>query len=102
MPELQISQLTSAESTSQQDGEDRSVTFAFERIWIWRLPEATSLISGEPVSEPHAQLLDTFHTPNASGQLGAEQARISSFVDEMPDSSGRPSMIPAARCRFSR
>ena len=48
MPKIQISQLTPAQSAAKQDGEDGPVTLAFERICVRRLPEAASLVTGEP------------------------------------------------------
>ena len=94
--ELQISQLTAPQSASKQDGENRTVTFAFERIWVRRLPEAASLVSYEPISESHTQLLDALDTPDTRCQFGAEQACVGSLVGQ-PTNSGK-SPIDCARC----
>jgi hypothetical protein len=102
MAKLQISYFTPTQSACKQDGDNGPVTLAFKRMWVRRVPESTTLVSCEPVSEPHTQLLDALHTPNAGSQFGAEQASVGSFVRETPNSSESFINGSAARCRFSR
>lgn len=72
MSEIQISQLASPEPASKQNRKHRAVSLALERIWVRRLPEASSFFSSEPVSEPHSELFGSLYTADTGGQLGAE------------------------------
>lgn len=71
----------------KQNGKDCTVSFAFERIWIGCLPEATSVFSRKPIPKSYTQLLDAFHTSDSCRQLGAEQASVGGFVGEAPNGS---------------
>jgi hypothetical protein len=90
MPEIQMSQLASAEPASEQNGKHCAVSLALERIWGRRLPEAASFFSREPVSEPHTELLSSLYTADTGGQLRAEQAGVGRFVGETPNGSESP------------
>src|SRR5258708_1981239 len=81
MPEIQVSQLSSSQPASKQDRKDCSVSLALQRIRVRRLPQPASLFSSRPVSEPYTQSLDAFHTANAGGQLGTEQASVAAHLD---------------------
>ena len=87
MPEIQIRQLASPEPASKQNGKHCAVSLSLERIWVRCLPEAASFFSREPVSDPHAELLDSLYTSDTGGQFGAEQARVGRFVGETPNGS---------------
>jgi hypothetical protein len=80
MREVQISQLPPSQAAAKQHCENRAVSFAFEGVGIRRLPESTRLLSREPVSKPHAQLLDALHPTNAGREFGAEQTGICRLV----------------------
>src|SRR5215472_2720755 len=98
MHEVRISQFAATESAAQQNGEDRTVPHSFERVRGRRLPEAAGFLGRKPVPEPHTQLLGTFHTSNASGELRTEQASVCSLVGEPPNRS--KSSINRSRCEM--
>lgn len=87
MPEIQVGQLSPSEPASKQHRKDCSVSPALKRIRVRRLQQPASLFSSKPISEPHTQFLDAFHTANASGQLRTEQAGVSGFISETPNRS---------------
>src|SRR5215471_12928110 len=47
---------------------------------IGRRPKRMALLCRQPVPETHAQLLDAFHSANASSKVGTEQTAIGSFI----------------------
>jgi len=80
MCEIKIGQLAAAEPKTEQNSESRAVSFAFQCVWIRSLPKAVSFVCREPIAKPDTQLLRTFHSPDTSGEFGAEQASIRSLV----------------------
>ena len=68
--EFQIGQFASPESATKQYSEYRAVPVSFQRVRRGRLPEATSFLGREPVSESHAQLFDTLHASDSSRSSG--------------------------------
>jgi hypothetical protein len=85
--ELQISQLTPAQTASEQDGENGTVALAFKSFWIRGLPESATLLGREPVPQPHTQLPDALHTTDAGCGFWTEQSSVGSFVGETSDHS---------------
>jgi len=47
------------------------------------------LIGGEPVAQANAQAPNAFHSPDAGGEFGAEEAGVSRLVRDTPD-GGQP------------
>ncbi len=85
MRKLQLCRLFTAQPATQEEAEERSVSFALEGIRARYLPEGFCLIGGEPVTKANAEVLRPSDPPDASGEIRAEQAAISSFVCEAPD-----------------
>jgi hypothetical protein len=77
--------LVSPQSASQEKSQQGTVTFAFHSCLVRTLPQRTGLLIGQPVSHPHAILLQTLHTPNPGSQIGAEQTAICGLVGQPPN-----------------
>ena len=56
--ESQFGELMATESTCQQEGKQRPITFALDLLPVWCLPKCLPLFGGQPVTESDAQLLD--------------------------------------------
>jgi len=82
---IQFCRLSPAQSAPQEDGEECSISFAFERAWIWHLPERLSLIGGEPVAKTNAEVLRPSDAADTSSEIWAQQTGIGSFVGETSD-----------------
>ena len=89
MPVIQISQLTPSEPASEQDRKDRAVSLALQSLRVRRLPQQASFLRCEPVTEPHAELLDALYAADTGRQLWAEQDGVRRFVGEAPNSCER-------------
>jgi len=74
--ESQFRELMATESTGQQKGKQRAITFALQALAVWRLPECMRLFGGQPVAEPDAELLYALDPPNSRSQVGAQKAAI--------------------------
>src|SRR5580698_10485929 len=77
--------LVSPQSASQEKSQQGTITFAFHPCVVRTLPQRTGLLIGQPVSHPHAILLQTLHTPNPGSQIGAEQTAICGLVGQPPN-----------------
>jgi hypothetical protein len=77
--------LMSPQSASQEKSQQGAVTFAFHSCVVRTLPQRASLLIGQPVSHPHAILLQTLHPPNARGQIGTEQPAICGLIGQPPN-----------------
>lgn len=97
---IQFCGLFPAQPTTQQDPQQRPIPLALERIWIRRLPERFCLVGGQPVAKTNAKVLRTFHTTDSSSQIRSQQAGISGFVREAPDS--RQAAVYRARGKLTR
>jgi len=53
----QFGKFPTTQPAAQQNGEKCSIAFAFEGLDPWRLPEAASFVSRQPVPKPDTQLL---------------------------------------------
>ena len=69
--ESQLGELVATESTGQQKGKQRPITFALQPLAVWCLPECLPLFGGQPVAEPDAQLLYALDPPYSRSQVGA-------------------------------
>jgi hypothetical protein len=58
------------------------------------------LFKGEPISRTHTQLLDTFHAPDSSRKLRAQQAGICSLIGQ--PTNGRKSLVDGTRRETER
>ena len=56
----------------------------FRVFGVRYLPDRFRLIGGEPVTKTNAEVLRPFDPADASGEIRAEEAGISSFVWEAP------------------
>src|SRR6516162_4410188 len=59
------------------------------------------LLSGEPVSKPHLQVLHAFHTSGTCEEFGAEHTSIRSLVGQPMHGASRPLIVPALRSLFT-
>jgi hypothetical protein len=72
------------QSASQEKRQQGTITFAFHSCLVRTLPQRASLLIGQPVSHPHAILLQILDTPNPRRQIGTEQTAICGFVSQPP------------------
>jgi hypothetical protein len=78
--EGKVRQLATSQTTTQQDCDDCTISLALERLGIGKLPESTSLICREPISQSHSELLQSLHATDAGGKFGAQQSCIGRLV----------------------
>ena len=83
--ESQLGEFMATESTGQQEGKQRPITFALEPLAVWCLPERLPLLGGQPVAEPDAQLLYALDSPYSRRQVGAQEAAICRLVRQPAD-----------------
>src|SRR5207245_10940145 len=62
-----------------------------------KLPQRASLIYGQPIPKPYAQLFCSFHTTDAGSEFRAEEPRIRGLVGKSSD--GRKPYIDRAWCQ---
>lgn len=77
-----LSGFRTPQSTPEQEGENGTIPFADQRFAVWATKQVFGLFRAEPVAQPNAQTLGALDTPNAGGQVRAEQSHIGSFVGE--------------------
>jgi hypothetical protein len=80
----QIGGLVSSQPAGQEKSQQGTVAFAFHSCMVRTLPQRASLLIRQPVSHPHAILLQTLHAPNPRGQIGTEQPAICGLVGQAP------------------
>jgi hypothetical protein len=97
---VQFCGLSSAQPATQQDPEQRSISFALECIRVGYLPEYFCLLCGKPVTQTSTEVFRPCDSSDTGGKVGAEQARISGFIGEA--SHGRESPIDRARRKLAR
>jgi hypothetical protein len=97
--DIQFRRLSSAQSATQQDPEQRPIAFALERIRVRNLPERLCLIGGEPVAQTNTEVLRPLNTPDAGGEILAEQSGIRGLVRKPTD--GRKPAINRARRKLT-
>src|SRR6516225_6990984 len=78
----QVSQLSSAQTPTQQDSQNGSVSFSFQGVWTGELPKVTSRGYRQPISKPHPQFLRSLHSANTGGKLGAQEPRVRCLVGQ--------------------
>jgi len=72
MVETEVGKLSSSETATEKDGNDRSVALALEAFGIGGLPQVTSFLCGQPISQPNAEFLNTFYAADAGGEFWTE------------------------------
>lgn len=94
--------LMSPQCASQEKSQQGTVTFAFHSCVVRTLPQRESLLIGQPVSDPHAILLQTLHRrmPAARSELSSPQSAASQASRRTAPS--RRLMVVGANRRNSR
>jgi len=72
MANRQAGEFVATEPASKKYGKQCPISFPFDPLAVRRLPERLTLVGAQPVAEPHAELLDTFDSPDSRCQVGAE------------------------------
>jgi hypothetical protein len=85
--ERKFRKLTAAQTTPEQDGQDRSITLSSESLSVGYLPERGRLARCKPVTQTRAQLADTFNAMDAGGQVRTQQPGVSCLVSKPSHSS---------------
>jgi hypothetical protein len=73
-------QFRTAKSTTEADREDRSAALSPDRLDVCGVQQCFSLFGAEPIAKSYSEFLRALDAADASRQLGAQQARIGSFV----------------------
>ena len=77
---FQAHQFRSAEATSEQHGQHRIVSLCTHAIATGVFEHLGTLLHTQPVAGAKPELLDSFHSTDACGQFGTQQARVGSLV----------------------
>src|SRR6266568_2812187 len=80
MVESQTDCLMPPQSACQEQGQKGPIPFSFDTRAVWCLPECRALFSRQPISKPHAQLLDAFDSANAGCEVRAKKAAVGCLI----------------------
>src|SRR5215831_15523346 len=80
--EVQLNCLMARQATRKQDGQKCSIALFLQALTAGSLPQALRLFGGEPVSEPHADLLDALHSSDAGSQIRAKEPTVGSLIGQ--------------------
>ena len=83
--------LATAQTATEQNSQDRSITLSGKSLFIGRLPERRRLARCKPVAQTRAKLADTFNAMDAGGQFRAQQSAVCCLVRQ--PSYGRHSHV---------
>lgn len=78
--QCQIRKLATAQTATEQNSQDRSITLPRKGLSIGHLPERRRLARCKSVAQTRAQLADTSNALDAGGQFRAQQSRVSRLV----------------------
>src|SRR5262249_39415006 len=70
--ESEVGQLPPSKTTTEQDGNNRGVSLAFERFSVGGSPQSARIARGQPISEPCTEFLCTLSATYTSSQFRAE------------------------------
>ena len=71
-----------SQPTREHEGQQGAVSFSFDPLAIRSLPKRLSLLRGQPVPKPNAQLLHPFYATDAGCQVSTQQTTIGCLVRE--------------------
>ena len=100
MSDIQLRRLFSAQTATQEEPEQCSVSLAFQRIRVRHLPEGSCLVDGEPVAKSDAEILWPLNPTDAGSEIRAEQTGIGGFIRATSDRRKPP--IDCARRKLTR
>ena len=80
--QLQAHKFRSAKTATKQQGQHRVVALRSHAIPTSTLEYFRTLLCAQPITGTAPELLDPFHSADAGGQLGTQQARIGGFVSQ--------------------
>src|SRR6202166_3101241 len=72
----------SSESASDEQRQNRPITFASEATWRRLEEQGSGLIDGQPVANPYTQTLCALDSTGSCGQVRAQKASIGGFIGE--------------------
>src|SRR5258708_26508982 len=93
----QINEFSSTQPTAQENRQDGSISFTLHAVHVRKLPQGASLIHGQPIPKPHAQLFCSFHATDAGSEFRAQEPRIRRLVGKSSD--GRQPYVDCAWCQ---
>jgi hypothetical protein len=82
----QRGQFRTAEAASQEDSDHSVVTLATKIPIVEDCKKSIPLFSSQPVANPHAVFLDTFHASDACRKIRTKKSAIRSLVGEPANS----------------
>ena len=96
MSDIQLRRLFSAQTATQEEPEQCSVSLALQRIRVRHLPESSCLVGGEPVAKPDAEILWplTRRMPVARSELSKPES-AASYARRLTAAS-LPLIVPGA------
>lgn len=83
--ESQLGELVATESTCNQEGKQRPITFALEPLPVWCLPQSLPLFCRQPVAQPDAEFLHTLDAPYSRSQIGTQEAALCRLIRQSPN-----------------
>jgi hypothetical protein len=75
-------QFGASEAASNEQRQNRSITFAPQTIRLQFCEQGSGLIDGQPVSDPNAQAFCALNSTDSGCQFGTQKARVSCLVCE--------------------
>ena len=90
-----------AQTASGEYGNDGSVSFASDRIQIWRAQKRLDLIGTQPVAKPNSHPLRAFYATDAGRQFWAEKAGVGGLVASRRTAERRRLILDADNRRDS-
>jgi hypothetical protein len=90
-------QLRSPQRAPEQHCQNRPIALSFDRGCVRRGKQALRLLERQPVAQPHAEPLRTFHAADPGSQVWIEQSVIGSLNRQLAD-RGQP-QVDCGRCQ---
>jgi len=75
-----------AQAASEEKRQHSPVSLSFYPYAVRGIQQSPPLNLSQPVPEPYAKTLRTLYSPDANGQIGAQQTIIGRFICEPPHS----------------
>jgi len=94
--DAQRQQLTSSESTPDQQREHRVIPLASKRLSLRAGEQSLALLGSQPVPHPNSDPANSLHSANAGGQFRTKQAGVGSLESKPQTAASRRLMVAGA------
>jgi hypothetical protein len=82
MVETEVGEFSSSKTATEQDGNDRTVSLAFERCRFGTLPQCVRFIHRQPVSKSGTEFLEALNATNTSSKFQAQQTGVGGLISQ--------------------